>query len=181
MGLFDIFRKKNAVEAKAVSESVIRNTVEPFRVDKAEWQWDSAMENYCKQVGKSSDSLSDEDIEKIWQYAGHHIAFFLTWLIRHDFLGEDYGEEEANEIEAVKNKTITGHEFLEKYCDMVLCRKDISEKVLLFVDSYYETQYLKDYGNYMKEKVLSVAFSWEDYDGFEPVLDKAYADELKKM
>lgn len=167
----DVFVKKENEGA-----DVIKKAVTPFHADKAKWQWESAMEFYCKQRGKSPDSITEEDHEMIWEYAGNHIAFFLTWLIRRDFLSDDLREDsDESDIIAVKNKSMSGAEFLSKNCDMVLCRDDISEKVLPFMDSYYETQYLDYYGEYMKNKVLSTGFSWDDYEEFESILDQAYA------
>ncbi|MDO4155236.1 MAG: hypothetical protein Q4D37_00480 [Oscillospiraceae bacterium] len=151
-------------------------SAKPFHTDKAKWQWDSAMEYYCKRLDKNPDSLTDEDEVIIWECAGNHMAFFLTWLIRHDFLGEIHLEaEEAPAIEAVKQKTMTGAAFFSQYCDMVLCREDMAACILPFVDAYYETNYSKDYCNYMQEKTLETPFSWEDYEAFEPILDKRYA------
>lgn len=67
-------------------------------IDKAEWQYDSAMKEYCEATGKQQAELTSADQDTIWEYAGNHIAFFLTWLIRRDLLGdfhhEDYYEKQ---------------------------------------------------------------------------------------
>ena len=172
MGLFNIFKeKKNKVT------DITDDSATSFRSDKAEWQWHSAEKYYCEQFNKSPDRLTEGDKTIIWGFAGNHIAFFLTWLIRHDSLGEIHLEDsEKNDIEAVKSKTMTGTEYLINNCDMVLCREDISANALPFVDSYYDTKYMDDYGEYTKDKVLSTVFSWDDYEGFEPILDKAYRE-----
>ncbi len=158
------------------STNAVETPAEPFCADKAKWQWHSAVECYCEQFHKEPDQLTDEDEIIVWEFAGNHIAFFLTWLIRHDFLGEIHlNADESPAIEAVKQKTMTGAAFFSQYCDMVLCREDMAQCILPFVDAYYETNYLKDYGDYMQEKTLSVAFSWEDYAAFEPILEERYA------
>lgn len=145
--------------------------LEKFSVDKAQWQWDSALENFCEQTQKSNDSLTEEDESVIWEYAAHHIAFFLTWLLRHDYLSEMHYNEYKQDIEAVKAKTMTGMEYLVTNCDMVLCKNDISDEVLVFVDTYYDVNYLSDYSDYMEDRALSTIFLWEDYERFEPILN----------
>lgn len=156
---------QNAAETETVSA--------PFTYEKAEWQWQSALEAYCSQFQKTPDALTEADENQIWEYAGNHMAFFLTWLILHDGLGEMH-QDAVQDMEAVKAKRMTGADFLMQHCDMVLCREDIAEHMLPFVDAYYEPQYLHDYGDYMKEAVLCTAFSWTDYEGFADKLDAAY-------
>ena len=145
-------------------------------IDKAEWQYDTAKQYYCEQTGKKSEELTEQDADIIWEYAGNHIAFFITWLLRHDLLGDIHNEDdnEAADIEAVKNREKTGMDIFREYCDMVFTDEDVSDLVMDFVKDYYDKQYLDDYGEYMRDKVLSTRFSWDDYLGFEPVIDRAY-------
>lgn len=145
-------------------------------IDKAEWQYDSAQQYYCEQTGKKPEELTEQDAEIIWDYAGNHIAFFITWLLRHDLLGDIHNEDdiESEDIEAVKNQEKTGMDIFRKYCDMAFTDEDVSDLVMDFVNEYYDKQYLKDYGEYMRDKVLSTGFSWDDYLGFEPVIDRAF-------
>ena len=144
--------------------------------DKAEWQYDSAMKEYCEQTGKTPDTLTDADEKVIWEYAGNHIAFFMTWLIRHDLLGEIHheDEEEESDLQDVKDQKKTGMYILSTYCDMVFTDEDISEEALPFMEDYYEHQYLHDYGEVLREKVLAAGFSWDDYLKLEPIIDAAY-------
>ena len=44
--------------------------VESFTEDKAEWQYDSAQKEYCRQTGKSPAELTEQDEKIIWDYAG---------------------------------------------------------------------------------------------------------------
>lgn len=145
--------------------------------DRADWQYDSAMKMYCEKYGKNPDSLTEEDEDIIWQNSGNHIAFFITWLIRHDFLGELHHEDEFEEkdLEAVKNREKTGMDIFSKYCDMKFTDEDVCDEIEPFVTEYYEKSYLTDYCNVMgDEKVLETTFSWDDYMKVEPVLDQAY-------
>ncbi len=66
-------------------------------IDKAEWQYDSAMKEYCEATGKKQEELTPADEVTIWEYAGNHIAFFITWLTRHDLLGDLHHEDDEEE------------------------------------------------------------------------------------
>lgn len=145
-------------------------------IDKAEWQYDSAMKEYCELTGKKHSELVSADEDIIWEYSGNHIAFFLTWLIRHDLLGEFHHEDAEEEamLQEVKDQKKTGMDILSKYCDMVLTDEDVSEDALDFVEDYYDKQYLNDFGAVMDGKILCVSFSWDDYFSVEPYIDEAY-------
>ena len=150
--------------------------------DKAEWQYDSARESYCEKYNKNPDSLTDEDEKTIWEFVGNHMAFFITWLIRHDLLGDLHHEDdvEENDLAAVKKQEKTGMDRLSKYCDMAFTDEDVCDEAAPFVEEYYNSSYLKDYCNCIgDEKVLSTTFSWEDYFKVEPVLDQAYKEYLE--
>ena len=146
-------------------------------LDKAEWQYETAKEYYCNKMNKTPGELTAEDEEIIWDYAGNHIAFFITWLIRRDYIGDIHHEDELEEkeLEAVKNQEKTGMDILRKYCDMCFTEEDYSDAVELFVPKYYDSDYLKDYCRTIGDsKVLETAFSWEDYLKVEPIIDQAY-------
>ncbi|WP_310601533.1 DUF7832 domain-containing protein [Anaerosporobacter sp.] len=154
-----------------------------FEYDKSEWYWDSASERFCEEQNKTQEELTDEDNARIWEYAGNHIAFFVTWLIENDFYfgdGEDFFKED---LKLVKERKMTGKEFLTDNCDEVLSRGDICEEVLEFVDRYYIDKYMADYSDFVEEKikksVYGIAFSWEDYDGVRKVIDDAYREHKK--
>ena len=146
-------------------------------IDKAEWQYDTARQGYCEQMNKTPAELTPEDEEIIWDYAGNHIAFFITWLIRRDYMGELHHEEviEEQDLEAVKNQEKTGMDILRKYCDMCFTDEDYSEEVSLFIPNYYDPGFMEDYCRIIGEsKVFKTTFSWEDYLKIEPVIDQAF-------
>ena len=112
--------------------------------------------------------------------AGNHIAFFLIWLIQHDFVDEE------GDIALIKDEKIGGVEFLMDYCDGVLPRNVLREEIWGFMDAYYEkdNRYFHDYCTFIEdvvgETVLGVRFSWKLYHQFAPVLDKAYENYLQQ-
>ena len=64
-------------------------------IDKAEWQYNSALETFCELKKCNKDELSDEVIRTVWNYASNHITIFVTWLASNHFLSDDhYNDEE---------------------------------------------------------------------------------------
>lgn len=173
MGIFNLFQKKKKT---------------PFSHDKAEYQWESALEEYCNIHGIAQDDLDLDNLEtevedEIWEYAGNHIAIFITWLAKHDFLQTEFFT--PKELDVLKEEKISAVSFLMEYCDGTLARDMLKEEILYFVDEYYEEDngYYSDYcdfiENELKEIVFGTRFSWETYHQFAPVLDRAYQDYLK--
>ncbi|MCQ2142896.1 MAG: hypothetical protein MJY56_02375 [Bacteroidales bacterium] len=170
-----------AIGAFAVIFSVygdgLRN-IEPFTVDKAKWQFDTAMTLYCEKTGKSVEELAEPDTDIIWDRASNHCSMFLTWAIMRDYCGSIHLSEEPESVEKVRQREMTGTEFFIKYCDCSLCREDFAECILPFVDSYYFSRYITDYcklaDKQLKKDPLTFSFCWADYDIVEKALDKAY-------
>lgn len=169
MGIFGIFKKKTEEQKPQFSH------------DKVEWQWESALEEYCNRNGVKEEELNLDELEEevettIWEYAGNHIAFFMIWLIQNDFFNTEFYEEE---LELIKDEKIGGVDFLMNYCDGVIARDLMKDEILNFVDDYYErdNRYFEDYCTFMEEineVVLGTRFSWELYHRFALVLDRAY-------
>lgn len=137
-----------------------------FTLDKAEWQWKSALNIYINSTDKKPDMLNDHDTSMIWENSANHISLFLTWIINNDLLSKIH-DENKEDILKVKARKMTGYEFLAKNCDMVLSREDLSKKIVKFVDHFYE-DYIDMYCNFIEnnshKKVLGISFSWDDYD-----------------
>lgn len=53
-------------------------------------------------------------MDVIEYYAGNHIGFFLTWIIQHQFEGELLKETANEDLQAVRNETMSGIEFFIK-------------------------------------------------------------------
>ncbi len=117
-------------------------------IDRYDWHFDSAAEIYCQKHGKSSDELSDEDYDEIALFAANHIGMFLVWIIDNHFEGEEHKEENAEALEAVRGRTMSGTEFLMNYCDGKFWKDDLCVEILPFVEWYYydsDNRYLDDY------------------------------------
>ncbi|MDE6568056.1 MAG: hypothetical protein K2K70_10050, partial [Lachnospiraceae bacterium] len=139
MGIFNLFQKKKKTQ---------------FSHDKAEYQWESALEEYCNIHGIAQedldlDNLDTEVEDEIWEYAGNHIAIFITWLAKHDFLQTEFFT--PKELDVLKEEKISAVSFLMEYCDGTLARDMLKEEILDFVDEYYEGDngYYSDYCDFI--------------------------------
>ena len=141
-------------------------------IDKAEWQYDSALESYCEinKIGKNE--ITDEDERMGWNYASNHITMFVTWLAINRYLSDDHyeDEDEAKCIEDLVARKITGFDFFEQFLDLTLTSDDIREDVLVTISAYYENQYTGEYCDYVN--ALETPFRWEDYDKVAPVISE---------
>ncbi len=151
---------------------------QPFELDKAEWQYDTAMNYYCKETGKTPDDLTQEDTDIIWERACNHLSVFLTWATMKGYCGKVHLDEEPEAVRLLVDRKITGTDFFIKYCDCKLLREDFSETILPFVDAYYESKYLDEYTeatwNKLQKEPLTFSFSWESFEVYAKMLDRAH-------
>ncbi len=148
-------------------------------IDRMDWHYDSVEEN----------DLPENN-------AGTHIGMFLTWIIDNDLLGEFHTEDESSlkYIKKVKDREISGREFLIDMCDEKFWEEDLSEIGYEFVKDYYEddeslfankyASYFEDYEELFEnyETIYHTENSWENYNKLKLILDKRYKEwcEYKK-
>lgn len=126
--------------------------------------------------------------------ASIHIGMFLTWCIDNDLMSDYQLEETADDIKNVKNKIITGSEFLINNCDEKLTDEDLNELGNKFAIDYYigGTEFEKQFGSYFKDYVRTfydqsypngvriyksqyhIEDSWDNYELIKPVIEKRY-------
>ena len=129
--------------------------VEPpaFRADKAEWAWEDAALEYFRLRGTVYDlndsgqkkefqdrisAMQDSETDKIYDYAGMPISYFLGWLIDRDLVSDEFRSLLGPELlQAVKDGTQSPVEVLRDL-DYVLARDDIDPKAHRFMDLYYD-------------------------------------------
>jgi hypothetical protein len=125
---------------------------------------------------------------------GTHIGMFLAWIILHDLHGEIHREEMAEEVEAVKRREMTGRDFLERACDEKFWRDDLNDAGNDFARRYYSGdsnqgdengpgQYHDDYDATLAgglPTVYHVEDTWGNYDRLAPVIDRRYAEWLRR-
>lgn len=115
---------------------------------------------------------------------GTHIGMYLAWIINNDLIGEMHLEDAQESILAVKNRQITGRDFLIKECDEKFWNDDLNEEGLAFTKYYYSDdsgmkQYIQDYEQILSNNVEStyhVEDTWDNYDKVARVLDIRYKE-----
>lgn len=127
-----------------------------------------------------------------------HIGMFLTWCIDNDLISEFQLEESEVDIEKVKNRKLTGTEFLIANCDEKFTDEDLNNLGNKFAKDYYEdeTKFGKKFGNYSNdyasafnqkaeqcgfeyETFYHIENTFENYDIIKPIIDKRF-EEWKK-
>ncbi|MEP6930063.1 MAG: hypothetical protein ABI850_08625 [Flavobacterium sp.] len=126
--------------------------------------------------------------------ASTHIGMFLTWCIDNNLLSEEQLEDSENDISALKNRELTGAEFLISNCDEKFTDYDLNDLGNEFAKAYYaeeESNFAKIYGGYSDdygdhfdkeaekkgfeyESFYQVENTWENYNSLKPVIDKRY-------
>ena len=69
-------------------------------IDRIDWHADSAIE---------------EGLD--WDNAGTHIGIYLAWIVQNNLVGEIHLEESAEELQLLKDRKITGRDYLIELCD----------------------------------------------------------------
>ena len=129
-----------------------------------------------------------------------HIGMFLTWCIDNDLLSEEQIEDSEDEIESVKNRKMTGAEFLIDICDEKFTDYDLNDIGNEFATDYYEdgTKFSKKHKNYFgdyaeifdikvidnnldQDSLYRIENSWTNYDLIKSRIDKRFSEwkELK--
>ena len=120
---------------------------------------------------------------------GTHIGMYLAWIINNDLIGEMHIEDSMESIKAVKNRKMTGRDFLIEQCDAKFWDEDLNEEGLEFTKYYYSDeegmkQYIDDYEELLAkglETTYHVEDSWDNYDRLRERIDERYLEWKKKI
>ncbi len=131
--------------------------------DKAEWHY-------------GGDFPDDLPIEN----GGTHIGMFISWIFNTDLYSEEIIEEYelSDEVDNLKNRNVTGREFLFDFLDEVFFDEFLSDEGIEFTEYYYEGDYIEDYENTLAQNLPStyhVEDTWENYDKIAQVIDKRFS------
>ena len=124
-----------------------------------------------------------------------HIGMFLTWCIDNDLLSEEQIEDSEDEIESVKNRKMTGAEFLIDICDEKFTDYDLNDIGNEFATDYYEdgTKFSKKHKNYFgdyaeifdikvidnnldQDSLYRIENSWTNYDLIKSRIDQRFSE-----
>jgi len=130
-----------------------------------------------------------------WHYGGNypdelpnshalvHIGIFLAWLVDHDLYGEEFHDDFATEIAALKDRRLTGPHVLEQ-ADGVFADDMLNDEGNAFTRYYYGVAdrpgpYVADYERVFGQDVPTlyhVEDTWENYARIAVVLNRRYQE-----
>ncbi|WP_299117427.1 hypothetical protein [uncultured Winogradskyella sp.] len=127
-----------------------------------------------------------------------HTGMFIKWCIDNNLFSEELEDDAKEEIRQLKDREITGAEFLINVCDEKFTDNDLNELGNEFAQDYYEDDttfgakngcYGENYCDLFNEKAEKQGFEYEsiyhiedtykNYDFLKPIIDKRF-EEWKK-
>lgn len=123
--------------------------------------------------------------------AATHIGIFLAWCIQRNLTSDELNDDFEEEAQQVKERKMTGAEFLIAAGDEKFLTDDLNDTGNGFAKDYYESEesdFVKKHGSYYMdyERVLvstapdsnfyKVENSWANYDLIKPIIDKRFME-----
>ena len=144
--------------------------------DSIDWYYIRAIEVYKETDKKNDKNLTKNDYDEIRERASVHIAFFVTWLIKHDYLNDIFPIED---IKRLCDEKISGIDFIRKHCEEKIVRKMIRKDILSFMDDFYNEYYFSEKYvpwviNVINDLPLEFGWNWDDYYEYEKFVDGYY-------
>ncbi|WP_316795507.1 hypothetical protein [Pedobacter agri] len=116
------------------------------------------------------------------EQGGTHIGMFLTWVIDNDLISKLFRDLAQKSIKKVKNRELTGRDFLIEFCDSKFYNEVVNKEGNDFIEYYYDKEEDENYfGDYVKvfdeyDNIYDVENSWENYYKIKPVIDMRYQE-----
>jgi len=114
---------------------------------------------------------------------GTHIGMFLAWAILHDLIGDLHLEHSVEALAAVRERRMTGRDFLFNQCDERFWEEDLSDLGNAFARDYYDSKaegcFLDDYEEALAgdlPTLYDVEDTWVNYDKLGPMIDRRFED-----
>lgn len=174
-----------------------KNEKNHFEAYKSKWLWEAAAKEYLQLKGKEClDELTEDDNDKIYEYASMPAIYFFAWLIENKFMSTYFYLDSDKEItgDVLDRKKTPVKEFVYGL-DCSLTRDDMSEEILMFADQYFEgindRNYINfsaldksDYYECIKNEqnfIFCIDFSWGIYDKISEKIDSAFKSYQEKQ
>ncbi|MGN6544087.1 MAG: DUF7832 domain-containing protein [Aureliella sp.] len=111
------------------------------------------------------------------EYGGTHIGLFLRYCFTKGWAGELHTEEQPEAVAAVIDGTMSGTDFLFRYCDGKLTDEDLNAEGNAFAKKYYgkKGRYLGDYAQHFEDQVYLAPESAHDFAEFSKMIEARLA------
>lgn len=123
-----------------------------------------------------------------------HIAFFMRWCIKHNFMSREVKDDFEDELQQIKENELDCRDFFFNDMDGVFTSEELNTKGAKFASAYYDsdkTKFAKQYGFYItdyenwKDHKFGANFNYhyvenseENYTEIGAFIDKRYAEFL---
>lgn len=128
-----------------------------MKYDEASWHYGGVPEGLARENGAT------------------HIGIFLAWAVHRGLASGLHAARSASEIEAVRQRKMTGRDFLLSCRDGKLTDKDLSGVGNAFAAAYYEEGYTADWEAFVRTRRYVSPYhapdTWQTFDAVAPVLD----------
>lgn len=104
-----------------------------------------------------------------------HIGIFLAWAFHRGLAGRLHTERMSARVEDVRQRRITGRDFLLASCNGQLTDKDLNAVGKAFAGAYYEAGYTADWETFVASRRYASSYhapdTWETFEAMARVLD----------
>jgi hypothetical protein len=115
---------------------------------------------------------------------GTHIGVFLAWAIMNNLEGELHRQDSSEALSAVRERQMTGREFLFEQCDEKFWEEDLNDVGNAFAREYYGSggecgPYFTDYEAVLAAGLPSfyhIEDTWDNYDKLAPVITSRFRE-----
>lgn len=195
--LCDISVLRNSMKEKK-RKLVVKTKAKHFGGYDIDRLYKRAEEEYLHLYNLNPESLMEEDRIRIYDYAANEMTYFLTWLIRKNYISLKLRKKLGNEvISGFQDESLNPTLIMRNVVDYTLRFKDISDNISFFVDAYltlpnikremysgvYHARYIFDYYRVVVRKneygipiKYCHTFSWDTYNKLERVIDRRFRD-----
>ena len=176
--LKSLFKKKSIMGEQP--DTTIKENQLDFPIDRADYFFDQALVFYCEENNIPSEKLSQSDMLEISKRAAFHLSIFVAWLAKHDFLNPQSDGFNLEDVQKLKNETITGTDYLFKHLDEKLYSTDISNTLLPFISDFYE-DYMDFCYTVLVDDVARTEFDWKIYHLVEDDIDEMFTSYKEQL
>lgn len=126
---------------------------------------------------------------------GTHIGMFIAWIAMQNLFSQDLQEDSGEDIQGLRERRITGRDFLVSVCDEKFINDDLTDEARRFVADYYDSEalfakrckdYLQDYcevfnahaerNGFEYASTYHVENTWDNFDRLAPVIQQRFEE-----
>lgn len=112
--------------------------------------------------------------------AATHIGMFVAWALQHGFASDRHLKKDADAVGAVRERRMTGRQFVLAHCDAKFSDTDLNTPGNAFTDAYYEKGYMADWQAFAAARGFDSDYhapdTWDTFDDLARILDLRFSE-----